>query len=117
MDAMLGYCGLDCNGCPIHLATLGNEDEKKRAMKIDIARLLKERYGLTMEADDIGDCDGCRSERLFATCAACEIRRCARVKELNSCADCAQFACEMLRKIFLEDTAARARLEALRISI
>jgi hypothetical protein len=113
MDPMLAYCGLDCSGCPIYLATLERDVAKKATMRSHIARLLKERYSLNLEAENVGDCDGCRSNRLFVTCAACEIRRCAREKDLASCAFCDRFACENLLKIFLEDSAARQRLEKL----
>ena len=114
MDLALGYCGLDCRTCPIHLATLEVEDEKKVLMRAEIARICRERYGLSLEANDVGDCDGCRSEKLFITCSSCQIRRCAMEKHVTSCAFCEQYACERLGGIFLEDPAARDRLEMIR---
>ena len=117
MDLMLAYCGLDCNGCPIHTATLERDELKKRTMRSDIARILKERYNMSLEADDVGDCDGCRSDRLFVTCAACEIRGCVREKKLASCAFCGQYACERLQGILREDPAARQRLETLKSTV
>ena len=116
MDAMPGYCGLRCSSCPIHLATLESDDEGRRSMRGEIARICRERYGLAIEVDDVGDCDGCQSQRLFVTCAGCGIRKCAREKGLASCAFCDQFACEALQAMFAGDPEARGRLERLRNS-
>jgi len=114
MELTLGYCGLDCRTCSIHLATLEVEDEKKVSMRVEIARICKERYGLRLEAEDVGDCEGCRAEKLFVACSSCQIRRCAMEKHVTSCAFCEQYACESLGGIFLEDPAARDRLEMIR---
>jgi hypothetical protein len=114
MDRMLGYCGLDCSCCPIHLATLEADPRKQFSMRTDIARICRERYGLSLEAKDVGDCDGCRSENLFVTCSSCQIRQCVRGKHIASCAFCEEYACERLHVIFLEDPVARDRLETIR---
>jgi hypothetical protein len=113
---MMGYCGLDCGRCPIHRATVEENETKKLAMRIDIARICKERYGLSVQASDINDCDGCRSGKLFATCAKCEIRRCARERKLEACAFCGKFSCERLNLFAAGEPAARARLERLRMN-
>lgn len=114
MDPMIGYCGLDCRGCPIHVATVESNEMKRCEIRADVARFCRERYGLPYEAGDINDCDGCHSERLFVSCARCEIRKCAAERSLTSCAYCDQYACERLQSMFLEDPAAHRRLEVLR---
>jgi hypothetical protein len=114
MDQMLGYCGLDCDCCPIHLATLEANAQKKLAMREEIARVCRGRYELNLEADDVGDCDGCRSQRLFVTCSSCQIRQCAVGKHIDSCALCEGYACEKLHVVLLEDPMARDRLETIR---
>jgi len=114
MELMVGYCGLDCAGCLIHQATLERDEQKRYAMRSDVARICRERYGLSVETDDVGDCDGCRSETLFVTCSKCEIRKCATGKNLVSCAFCGQYACHLLQQIFIEDSGARGRLDKLR---
>ena len=113
---MIAYCGLDCKGCPIHLATLEPDASRQRTMRIDIVRICAEHYGMDLQLQDVTDCDGCRSqtERLFSGCAKCEIRRCAIDKKLMSCAFCADYACQKLRKHFETDPGARERLEAVR---
>lgn len=118
MDTMIGYCGLDCQGCPIHLATLEQDVSTQRAMRIEIARICAQQYGMDLHVQDVTDCDGCRSktERLFSGCARCEIRKCAIDKKLSSCAFCADYACQKLLKHFEADPDARTRLEAVRNS-
>ncbi len=114
MATLLGYCGLDCAGCPIYLAKVESDETRKQQMRSEIARVCNERYGLSLSAHEINDCDGCQSDRLFVTCAQCEIRKCAFEKRLKSCAFCDSYACERLLKMFSEEPAAREALERLR---
>ena len=67
----------------------------------------------------ITDCDGCRTEgdRLFAGCKLCPIRKCAREKEFDSCADCGEYACEQLKALLAREPTARAQLDELRRNI
>jgi hypothetical protein len=85
-------------------------------MRLEIARVCREQYGMTLTLQDITDCDGCRSltGRLFSGCAQCDIRRCALERHLTSCAFCVDYACERLLKHFETDPGAQARLEIMR---
>jgi len=116
MNAMIAYCGLACESCPIHLATIEIDELKKRQMRVTIARLCRERYGMNLQPEDVADCDGCRSEsgRLFSTCRTCGIRACARERSLDSCAYCPDYACDKLQKLFVDDPTAQTRLEVFR---
>ncbi len=116
MNAMLSYCGLNCESCPIHLATLERDAVKRKNMRIEIARMCREQYGKNLDIQDVTDCDGCRARtgRLFSGCANCAMRKCAIERNVTSCAFCADFACETLLKHFASDPSARARLEAMR---
>ena len=116
MKTMIAYCGLACDTCPIHLATLEQDESHKRIMRNDLAEQCSKYYGMTMKADDINDFDGCRSatERLFSGCLNCEIRKCVIQKGLESCAYCSGYICENLKKHFSLDPAAQARLEEIR---
>jgi len=118
---MLAYCGLDCLGCPIHLATQVADDARKRQMREDIARQIEQLYGVKCTADGITDCDGCRADkgRIFSACQKCGVRSCARARGLENCARCNEYACEMLEKFFsyggkLVHGDARARLDTIR---
>ena len=118
---ILAYCGLDCFGCPIRLATQIAEGAGQRQMREDIARQIEQLYGMKCTADDITDCDGCATEggRLFAACQKCGIRTCARDKGYENCAHCGQYACGQLNEFFsqggkLLHMDARKRLNAIR---
>ena len=116
---MMAYCGLDCEGCPIHLATLESDLPKQLAMRREVARICTQEYGMNLLPKDVTDCDGCRSqtEKLFSGCAKCEIRKCAIDRKLTSCALCADYGCQKLLKHFETDPSARTRLEAMRKTI
>jgi hypothetical protein len=113
---MIAYCGLTCDTCPVHLATLEQDVLKRQTLRIDIAQKCREHYGMNLQPHDITDCDGCRSgtDRLFSGCVNCEIRGCAIDRELTSCAFCDDYGCEKLLKHFKADPSAQARLEILR---
>ncbi len=113
---MIAYCGLACDTCPIHLATLEQDLSKRQTMRVAIAQMCREQYGMNVQLQDITDCDGCRSEtgRLFSGCANCEIRSCAVNRKLTSCAFCPDYPCDKLLKHFETDPTAQARLEMFR---
>jgi hypothetical protein len=117
MGNMIAYCGLDCEECPIHVATLELDQAKQQTMRIEIARICSQLYGMQLLPADVTDCDGCRlqSARLFSGCARCEIRKCAIDKKLASCGFCADYECEKLLKHFATDPEAHTRLDAMRL--
>ena len=118
MNNMIAYCGLNCGSCPIHLATLERDAPAQQALRISIARICSEQYGMKLQPHEINDCAGCRTttDRIFSACRNCQIRKCAQQKKLESCAFCADYACEHLLKIFGDDPGAQTRLEQLRKS-
>ena len=116
MEIMISFCGLACDSCPIHLATLEKDIIKKTQMRKDISEQLAKIYGTTPKPEIISDCDGCKmiNGRLFTGCIDCEIRKCANLKDLENCACCSDFACEKLEKHYTYDPASRDRLEVIR---
>lgn len=116
MNSMIAYCGLDCQTCPIHLATLERDDAKRQAMRVSIARICSGQYGMNVLPQDVTDCDGCRGEtgRLFSGCVRCEIRPCAIAHKLESCAFCNEYGCDKLVQHFRSDPTAEKRLHAIR---
>jgi len=116
MESMIAYCGLICDTCPIHIATLENDHAVKPTLRESIAEICSRQYGMDLTSEDITDCDGCKSGsgKLFSGCMNCEIRKCAVLKNVNSCAFCADYACKILQNFFLVDAEARERLEKLR---
>jgi len=115
-QGMLAYCGLNCQTCPIYLATRQEDLVEQSRMRAEIARLCKEHYGLDYAMKDITDCDGCHTEGmpLFSACQNCPIRNCAREKQLENCAVCPDYACEKLERFFVSEPSVRKRLEAIR---
>ena len=119
METMIAYCGLACDSCPIHLATLEKDPAKQIRMRIEIAEQLSKIYGTTPKPEIIVDCDGCKviDGRLFTGCTDCGIRKCAISKNLINCAFCNDFACEKLEKHYTFDPGSRDRLEVIRKNI
>ena len=118
MNDLIAYCGLDCQGCPIHLLSLERDEQIRQKMKIEIAQICREQYGYGSEftAENITDCDGCRAEsgKLFSGCEKCEIRKCAIKKGFENCAYCNDYVCEKLAQITDHSPEAKARLDVIR---
>ncbi len=116
MNKMIAYCGLACDSCPIHLATFEKDRSRQQEMRVSIASFISEHYQMNLKAGDITDCDGCGANtgRLFSQCRNCEIRKCATLRDLESCAQCPDYACDKLAELFSRDPAAQANLEELR---
>jgi hypothetical protein len=119
MDTMIAYCGLACDTCPVHLATLENDFSKQAEMRIRIAEELSKIYGTIPKPEIITDCDGCRTSngRLFTGCAGCGIRICAGERNHINCAWCSDYPCGKLEKHFVFDPESRKRLEEIRASL
>ena len=118
-NELITYCGLTCQGCPIYWATRENDPATKQKMRVAIARLGKEHYGVDMQPEEITDCDGCTTEngRLYSGCKSCEIRTCARQRKVESCAHCPDYACEKLQKSFVAEPSSKIKLEVIRSTI
>jgi hypothetical protein len=114
MEEELAYCGLVCQTCQIYLATREPDEVRRYKMRADIAQEIEKHYGQGCRPEDVGDCDGCKTEggRLF--CTECQIRMCAVEKGITNCAYCGDYPCEALEKLFTTDAGARQRLDAIR---
>lgn len=113
---MLAYCGLQCDSCPIFLATLEKDKSKQLELRKSIAADCREHYNMQLRPEDITDCDGCTSDsgRIFQECSKCKIRKCVQTKRLESCAYCKDFACSKLNELFDMDPTAKIRLQEIR---
>lgn len=119
MNETISYCGLNCQGCQIYLATREKDEEKQYKMRVEIALQIKEHYGQEYKPEDITDCDGCKTEggRLFSGSHNCYMRKCASQKHIENCAYCETYPCEELDKLFTTDRDARKRLDAIKSTI
>lgn len=113
---MLAYCGLNCETCPIFLSTREQDKNRRLEMRVLIAKLCSEHYGMYMQPEEITDCDGCRGDSgsLFSRCRNCMIRNCAERMNVESCAYCTNYACDYLLDLFINDPDARRHLEEMR---
>jgi hypothetical protein len=116
MNGISSYCGIDCDNCPIHLATLESDPARQWQIRAEIAKIIWKKYNVKLTVEEITDCYGCkdRSERLFTLCRECHIRICARQKELESCAECDEYGCDTLLHFFVQEPEAKARLDGIR---
>lgn len=111
MNQMIAICGLFCDQCEAFIATL-NDDDKIRA---ELARLWSKRNHHGIEPADI-NCLGCLSDSdcLYDRCKGCEIRKCAREKNIPNCAYCDNYACEKLEDFLRANPDAREHLDEIR---
>jgi len=112
----MAYCGLLCDSCPVHLATLEEDESRQRALRKAIAGHIREHYGMDVQPEDITDCDGCRAAtgRIYSGCLNCGIKKCTIEKHIESCAFCSDYPCDKLRNLFTLDPDAQSRLEDIR---
>ena len=112
----MSFCGLECDSCPILLATKESDHSLKTEMRQAIAQQLSEIYKTIPKPEIITDCDGCKTPggRLFTGCIDCVIRRCAMGKELPDCAHCENYPCENLLRHFVYDPASHKKLDDIR---
>ena len=118
-SGMIAFCGLACDTCPIHLATLEVDLSRQKEMRESITKIFSTQYMINILPGDIGDCDGCRGEnnRLFFGCGECKVRACAKRKGIKNCAFCEEFACDNLKDLFKYDPHSKTRLEKIKSSI
>jgi hypothetical protein len=111
MDRMIAYCGLNCSECPTFLATRADDDQ----MREKVAAQWSKQFRMQFSVQDI-NCDGCKTEngRLFGHCKTCQIRACCAEKELETCAECRDYACDNLNAFLAFVPQARASLEKIR---
>ena len=77
------YCGLNCGACPVGMANEMNDTEAIKAFAKD--------WGTTVE--DL-KCTGCKTEITAKFCTNCEMRLCARSKNLEFCVECNEYPCK-----------------------
>ena len=112
----IAYCGLVCSTCPIHIATLENEEQKRLELRRNIVSEIRQKNHEEVTIEQLTDCDGCHTDgpRIYPSCARCAIRACARQKALENCSFCQEYPCDKLYVIFRSEQGARGRLDEMR---
>jgi len=112
----VAYCGLTCDGCPIHWIGLQRSEAEQEHLRQVISKGFSEISGQEYPPEFFTACDGCRTDhgQLFSGCKECPVRQCAREHGFHTCADCDEYPCADLEKTFEMDPAARSILEIIR---
>ncbi len=113
---MVAFCGLICDTCQVHLATIEPDIGLQKEMRSSIALVCNKEYGMSIQPEEVNDCDGCRAASgvLFSGCNSCPVRKCALLKNIETCAQCSNFICNILEEHFKMEPHCRLRLEELR---
>ncbi len=117
MENKLGCCGLNCEECPVFIATVKNDAELKAKIVEEWSLLYADYLKKQLESEDI-TCEGCQSENTFIGCTTCEIRKCCTKKEFKTCANCDLYqSCSTLNGFFaFPHQQAKNNLDAIRAS-
>jgi hypothetical protein len=74
------YCGIYCGACSVVAqGTTGHADTFAACLK-------------SVPKQDLA-CGGCKSDFVYAGCSTCDVRRCAREKDVPHCVDCGDYPC------------------------
>ena len=108
---MTAYCGLNCVECPTYIATQKNDD----TLRAKVAKQWSEQFKMEFKPADM-NCDGCKVEngRLFGFCHACEVRKCAQEKMIETCADCEDYTCPKIQALIEIEPAIKEQLDSKR---
>ena len=90
------YCGIDCTDCPAYIAKQTDDD--------DLRAITAEKWSspdFPVSPEDI-NCGGCKTceEELSVVTKPCTLRPCAQQRNVETCAHCPDFICEILEHYF-----------------
>lgn len=107
MKNRITYCGVDCGTCPAYEATMKDDWFARRELA---AQWTTPNYPVM--AEEI-NCFGCQSEgeQIFIFCRECEMRLCGMKREVQTCAECRDYPCQIIERAPVE---VKERLEKLR---
>jgi hypothetical protein len=114
--ALTGYCGLNCNYCPVFIATKTNNEQLKEKIAREWSLFYVEHIGIELTANNI-HCNGCKanSKGCFIGCIHCVIRHCCSSKKYNTCAECNKYEkCRIINRFFSTNETAKVTLDHLK---
>ena len=93
----LGFCGLNCTGCPMFIAAASDDDDLRKKTAEEWSQFFSEHLGKEITAEEV-NCTGCWSEEsVFIGCSHCAIRKCCQERGCETCASCDEFeTCDIL---------------------
>ncbi len=90
------YCGLYCGACDIMATYKESITQSKSATWNDLPPEFQKNLPVPGKAEII--CYGCKSDILFAGCATCPIRKCAKEMIVDICAECEKYPCKYYKE-------------------
>lgn len=109
MKERIGYCGLDCEACDAHLATIHND----QALREKTAKLWSELNQAPILPEHI-NCLGCREDGIKTVFCEhlCAIRQCALQKGVTTCGGCPELeSCRTVGAVIQNSPDAKKNLE------
>ncbi len=109
---MLGYCGIYCGRCDIHVACKTGDTAGQQA----IADWINEHHGAKCTAEEIR-CSGCKGPLDEHWSVSCKVRLCASERGVTTCVDCGEYpGCDTLETFYRggDYESARKTLERIR---
>ena len=111
MELNLARCGIDCHQCNAYKATIQNSDELRKKTAEEWSKM----FNASIDPESI-NCKGCQSkEMLFSHCKVCGIRSCAVEKGFTTCAECPDYGCDKVSKIWKHDSNTKKNLDRIRV--
>jgi len=87
------YCGINCEKCPVFIATITDSESMKSDVAEEWGRLYKRKF-----AFEEMTCYGCKSEIRFGLCSSCDIEKCNVSKGNENCRSCKEYPCNRISK-------------------
>ncbi|MBN2379956.1 DUF3795 domain-containing protein [candidate division WOR-3 bacterium] len=110
MNKIIAFCGLECSACPGYIATKNDDDEARAKIAVEWSKA----YNADIKPEYV-NCDGCTMEgRHIGYCDECGVRKCASARDVENCAHCENYPCEVLEAFLKMAPRAKANLEEIR---
>jgi hypothetical protein len=111
MQGIIAYCGLNCSECPAYIAKKTDDDQLRKKTAEEWSKA----FNSDIKPEDI-NCDSCLTTEgvVIQYCNVCEIRKCARERNVENCGHCEEYTCEKLEKWFKNVPSAKAVLNRIR---
>lgn len=108
-EKIIGSCGLNCSACPACIAYQKNDEKLRQKTAIE----WQQAYDFPFKPEDI-NCAGCMNDGVkIGHCDVCQVRQCAKSKDLANCGDCTDFPCNELSR-FLDQLPPELKAENLK---
>jgi hypothetical protein len=96
-----GFCGLNCETCPIFIATKDDDNQSRIKALKEFSNLYGEFLGGHRVKQEDMNCRGCQSGYVFVGCMTCPVRKCCRQKKFATCANCSKYdTCKVLNHLY-----------------